>query len=264
MAITPTSYDPAFWSNARFRSLDLYAGVAVEDAGTVSRLLVEYFRHSPEQPTHFSYQVVGARQRKLKTKTIDKILEKLDPVEGRLESMYVEAIRDEDHTHAVASLGYNYFNIFREYSRFGAHCFQEDFDFQTARLLAMKVAEVVQLDYGFSSLQVGIMNACGFGSFLRIDRDPFSAKRERWMTDFDRKQPRPSNVPFLNVFELNVLSEIHLATTIAGRSFEAYVRDKGRGTLERIGKANFMWCLDESDMAKAKADLAEQGLVAMV
>jgi hypothetical protein len=41
-------------------------------------------------------------------------------------------------------------------------------------------------------------------------------------------------------------------------------RDTIRGTLERIGKANFMWCLDESDMAKAKADLAEQGLVAMV
>ena len=176
MATTPTSYDPEFWSSAVFRSLDLYSGEPIEDAQTVAQLLVEYFRHSPEQPTHFSYQILGARQRKLKTKTIEKILEKMVLIEGQLESMYVEAIRDEDHIHAIASLGYNYDKIGRDNSQFGVHCFKEDFDLSTLRYLARLVAEKVQLDYGFSSSQRGIVNAVSFGSFLRIDSDPFSKK----------------------------------------------------------------------------------------
>jgi hypothetical protein len=264
MATTPTSYDPQFWSSAVYRGLDLYASGPIEEPLTVARFLVEYFRQSSEKPTHFSYQVIGAKQRKLKTKTLDKILEKMAPVEGRLESMYIESIRDDDHTHAVASLGYNYDTIGRENSKLGAHCFKEDFDLSTARHLACMAVEDVTFDYGFSICQRGIINSVGFGIGLRIDSDPFSAKRERWLKDFRRKEPRQTEVPFLDVFEINLLSDLHLSKNVAGKPFEAYVREKGLGTLEPVGKANFLWCLEADVMGTAKADLAQEGLVALV
>jgi hypothetical protein len=264
VAKTPTSYDPQFWSSAVYRSLDLYSGQPIDDSQTVAQLLVEYFRHSPEQPTHYSYKVVNARQRKFKTSAIEKILEKMESVDGRLESMYIESIRDDDHTHAVASLGYTYDNIGRENSKIGVHCFEEDFDISVARDLAEKTSRAVQLDYGFSSCQCGIVNAISFGRSLRIDSDAFSANRERWLREFQLREPRPCEVPFLDVFEINVLSDMHLSKVVSGRSFESYVRDKGRGILERIGKANFLWCLEPDDAARAKVELAECALVAMV
>jgi hypothetical protein len=263
MAITPTSYDPEFWSTASFRSLDLYADAPIDSAPTVARLLAEYFHHSPELPTHFSYQVVGGRQRKLRTKTVSKILDTLDLVEGRLESMYIEAIRDNDHTHAVVSLGYNYSSIAREDSAFGLHCFSEDFSLETARALTKLICEAAVIDYGFSLRGNGLLPTISFGVGLRVDDDPFSKKRERWIQEFRINKPRPSKVPFLDVFELNVLSDVHLSKSVAGKSFDAYVREKGRGSLERIGKTNFLWCLDQNDIDRAKAELAGCGLVAM-
>lgn len=264
MAITPTSYDPQFWSDVVYRSLDLYSGEPVDDARAVAQLLVEYFRHSTEKPTHFSYQVMGTKQRKLKTKTIDKILETIGPVEGRLESMYIESIRDEDHTHAVVSAGYSYDTIVRENCIISVQSFRSDFDISIAQHLAKAVADSVQLDYGFSSFQTGIVNATGFGLALRIESDRYSAKRERWLKDFQWQQTRPTEVPFLDVFELNVLSDMHLSKSVGGKPFDAYVREKGRGTLERIGKANHLWCLEQKDIARAKAELSGCGLVAMV
>ena len=100
--------------------------------------------------------------------------------------------------------------------------------------------------------------------FLELTAIPFRKKRERWMRDFELKDPRPSDVPFLDVFALNVLSDMHMSKAVAGRPFEAYVQKKGRGTLERIGKANFLWCLVDEAIGRAKADLAECGLVACV
>ena len=264
MARTPTSYDPDFWSSALYRSLKLFSGEQIAQAADVAQLLVEYFRHVPEQPTHFSYQAIGARQRKSKTKSIDKILTTLALVEGRLESMYVEAIRENDHTHAVASTGYDQSTIARNNTTISACGFVEDFDFSLARHLAIAASDLLPIDYGFSSCRKGLLDAIGFGYGLRIDSDPFSAKRTRWLQDFDRNDPRPSAIPFLSVFELNVLSDMHMSKSVAGRPFETYVSDKGRGTLERIGKSNYLWCLDEEAMVKAKADLAGQGLVAMV
>lgn len=264
MARTPTSYDPDFWSSASYRSLKLFSGEMIDQAGEVAQLLVEYFRHAPEQPTHFSYQVAGARPRKSRTKSIDKILTTMAPVEGRLKSMYVEAIRDNDHTHAVGTTGYNHDTIGRINTSVGVCGYEEDFNLPLARHLAISASELLSIDYGFSSCRKGLLDAMGFGYGLRIDSDPHSAKRERWIQDFQLKAPRPSEVPFLGVFELNVLSDIHMSKSVAGRPFDAYVHDKGRGSLERIGKANYLWCLDESDMAKAKADLVEHGLVAMV
>lgn len=264
MAITPTSYDPKFWSTASFRGLDLYAEAPIDSAPKVARLLAEYLYHSPEIPTHFSYKVVGERQRKLRTKTVSKILDTMDLVEGRLESMYIEAIRDNDHTHAVVSLGYSYDTIVRSNSAFGAHCFEEDFHLSIACHLARTIAESIPLDYGFSTCRKGIVEATGFALGMRIDSDPFSTKREKWIRQFQLGDPRLSEVPFLNVFELNVLSDMHLSKSVAGRSFDTYVREKGRGTLERIGKANFLWCLDQKDIVRAKSELAACGLVAMV
>lgn len=264
MAITPTSYDPHFWSSAFYRCLKLFSREQIAQAADVAQFLVEYFRHAPEQPTHFSYQIIGARQRKSKTKSIDKILTTMAPVEGRLESMYVEAIRENDHTHAVAFMGYDHGTIARQNTSIVACGFVEDFDLSLARHLAITVSELLPIDYGFSSCRKGLLDAMGFGSGHRVASDPFSAKRARWVQDFRLNDPRPSEVPFLSVFELNVLSDMHMSKSVAGRPFDAYVRDKERGTLERIGKANYLWCLDESDMVKAKADLAEHGLVAMV
>ena len=264
MARTPTSYDPQFWSSAFYRCLKLFSGEQIAQAADVAQFLVEYFRHAPEQPTNFSYQAIGVRQRNSKTKSIDKILATMAPVDGCLKSMYVEAIRENDHTHAVASLAYIHGTIARQNTGIEACGFVEDFDLSLARHLAIAASDLLPIDYGFSSCRTGLLDAMGFGSGLRVDSDPFSAKRERWLQDFRLNDPRPSAVPFLSVFELNVLSDMHLSKAVAGRPFEAFVRDKGRGTLERIGKANYLWCLDEDEMVKAKADLAEESLVAMV
>lgn len=264
MAITPTSYDPKFWSTASFRSLDLYSDAPIDSAPKVARLLAQYLHHSPELPTHFSYKVVGGRQRKLRTRKVSKILDTLDLVEGRLESMYIETIRDNDHTHAVASVGYNYSSIARDDATFGLHCFSEDFSLATAQALTRGICEAAVIDYGFSSRGNGLLPTISFGVGLRVDGDPFSSIRERWIQDFRLNKPRPSKVPFLDVFELNVLSEMHLSKTVAGRPFDTYVREKGRGTLERIGKTNFLWCVEQKDIVRAKAELAGSGLVAMV
>ena len=264
MAITPTSYDPKFWSTAKFRGLDLFAGDPLEDPKMVGNLLVGYFHHTAELPTHFSYQEIGKRQRKLKTKNITKILEAIETVEGQLLSMYVESVRDNDHTHAVASLGYSFDTIGRSNSIFGIHCFEEDFHVSIACHLARRITECISIDYGFATRRTGIIESTGFGLGMRIDTDPFSTKRERWIQDFRINNPRPSRVPFLDVFELNVLSDMHLSKSVAGRPFDAYVREKGRGTLERIGKANHLWCLEQKDIVRAKAELAGCGLVAMV
>ncbi len=263
MAKTPNSYDPDLWSSAVYRVLSLYAGEPIEDVRDVAKLLVEYFCHAPEKPTHFSYRIVGARQRKLKTKTIEKVLETLETSEGRMESMYVEAIRDDDHTHAVANIGYAYSEIGRQNTTISACAFQEDFNFSLARNLAISASEVLSIDYGFSSCRRNLLDALGFAHGLRLDSDPYSSKRERWLRNFDLNDPRPSDIPFLGVFELNVLSDMHMSKWVAGKPFDAYVREKGRGTLEGIGKANFLWCLDQDDIDRAKAELAGCGLVAM-
>jgi hypothetical protein len=264
MARTPTSYNPSFWRTVPFRSLDLYSGQTGGEAKTVAQLLVEYFRHSTERPTHFSYHIKGARQCKLKPKAIDSIIERVAPVEGHLESMYIEAVRDNDHTHSVASAGYNYSKITRANAHFGFQCFKQDFDLQLARHLAIMVSDAVSLDYGFSRCEKGLMNACAYGFGMRIIDDKLSAKRERWIQEFNLKDPRPSDVPFLDIFELNVLSDLHLYKKVAGKPFEAYVHEKGCGTLERIGKANFLWRLEENDIARAKRDLSDAGLIALV
>lgn len=263
MAKTPTSYDPAFWSSAIYRSLIFYAGASIGDARAVVRLLADYFRRSPEKPTHFSYKLIGDRKRKLKIKSVENAIEAMGPAKGIVDSMYIEAIREDDHTHAVASIGYNYSEIGRQNATVSACAFEEDFDLSMARAFAISVSEVLSIDYGFSSCRNGLVDALGFGNGLRIDSDPFSIKRERWIQKFDLSNPRPSEVPFLNVFELNVLSDIHMSTIVAGKSFEAYVRHMGRGTLERIGKRNFLWCLEPIDIVRAKAELADFSLVAM-
>ncbi len=263
MAKTPTSYDPNFWSTLDFRGLNLFSSEPIGDALIVARLLLQYYQYTSERPTDFSYKINGRRQKKSRSGTEEKILDKVKLAEGELETMYIETIRDRDHTHAVVSLGYSYNTIGRADACFSADCALEDFDISAAQELVRAVAKAVQIDYGFSHCQKGLINSVSYGGGLRILSDPFSSKRERWFQDFRLNGPLTAQFPFLDLFELNVLSDIHMCKAVAGRPFDVYVREKGRGQLEQVGKANFLWCLDQRDLEGTKADLVDAGLLAL-
>lgn len=252
------------WNTQPFRGFRLLGRGSWNSVARLSDVVGNIFDTIGLEITNTEYKVAGSRVRAKRVKSTAHFRELFSGISERPIYITGDRIHFKDHTKCDAFVGF-WANEDRSFDdlRFVASCFDHLISLDdAAKIMRRAVAEMPSL-YGFSAIKKGVFEAMSFHMSLLLPDDPPQAKRTEFLRKIVISGELLLSNPFLDLFDLNVLSDVHLSSQVGGKFLDVYIARSGYGVLERITAENWIWVVTGGDLSRAKRDLQAEGLLAL-
>lgn len=252
------------WSTQAFRGFRLLGRGSWDSVARLSDAVGDIFEEMGLEITNAEYKLVDNRKRMKNVRSTESFRELFSSIPDRPVYITGDKIHFKDHTKCDAFAGF-WANEDRSFDdlRFVASCLDHLISLDDAvKIMRRAVSEMYSL-YGFSAVKRGVLEAMSFHMSLLLPDDPPQPKRTEFLRKIVISGELSLSTPFLDLFDLNVLSDVHLSSRVGGKPFDAYISTTGRGVLERVTAENWIWVVAGEDLYCAKRDLQAEGLLAL-